>query len=536
MTISKYIFPLICILLFAACIQELSLEGRPCPCAAGWKCCSDNICIPVHTECNNDFTEEQKFLLALEGNWVGSAEDVRTKSGSTDMRMVITLPQDGEPSLDGLVGTIVFGQDVEAGTCDPDDPPGDTDFDSIRDGYWFELMDIAIVNDRLLAAVKTGEQWTECCQAIDDIFECIVDGIYTIYSCDPCPGWDPEPGDEGYYLYTGPNGEEFLMSGKRQGMCMAEMICRCDQFSCDISGGGKIYDLDITVDIDNGVMAGTGLGRIEAIKNGGPRGDEGEKCNLDGTCSGSLVCSPDNICGPCFPDCGSRECGLVPNGCGDSCGECTNGLSCDISTKTCISCTPDCGARVCGPVPNGCGFSCGECVGTYDECNADGECFCLGNCETRQCGPAPDCPTFNCGTCDGNDQCNSITGMCSPDIIPPTQVENLFAQPINTTTIQLSWTAPGDDANTGTVTRYEIRQSFNVISESNFNDIGRTVFLVPGPARPVSAGQTETIWVGALSDTNTYFFALKAVDDGPAPGNYSEISNNSSAKPGPDGG
>lgn len=79
--------------------------------------------------------------------------------------------------------------------------------------------------------------------------------------------------------------------------------------------------------------------------------------------------------GGCTPDCGARECGPVPNGCGSSCGSCEATDVCNVETGICEGgCTPDCGARVCGPIPNGCGDSCGECNAPA-QCNAAGECL-----------------------------------------------------------------------------------------------------------------------------------------------------------------
>jgi hypothetical protein len=45
------------------------------------------------------------------------------------------------------------------------------------------------------------------------------------------------------------------------------------------------------------------------------------------------------------------------------------------------TCTPDCGTRVCGSVPNGCGTSCGNC-GTGETCNSAGQCVsgCIDEC------------------------------------------------------------------------------------------------------------------------------------------------------------
>src|SRR3989339_210989 len=38
-------------LISAACVDNIPLENRPCPCATGWKCCSNQLCIPEEESC-----------------------------------------------------------------------------------------------------------------------------------------------------------------------------------------------------------------------------------------------------------------------------------------------------------------------------------------------------------------------------------------------------------------------------------------------------------------------------------------------------
>ena len=77
-------------------------------------------------------------------------------------------------------------------------------------------------------------------------------------------------------------------------------------------------------------------------------------CNESG--SGWSECSK---CQGCTPVCAGKECG--PDGCGGSCGVCSEKESC--SNGTCEKrCLPDCTGRVCGDDPM-CGESCGGCDG-----------------------------------------------------------------------------------------------------------------------------------------------------------------------------
>lgn len=109
----------------------------------------------------------------------------------------------------------------------------------------------------------------------------------------------------------------------------------------------------------------------------------------------------------CVPDCSGRECGPDPV-CGESCGTCTGGETCNSSGQ-CVSetCVPDCSGRECGPDPV-CGESCGTCAGG-ETCNSSGQCIseeCEPDCSGRECGPDPVCGE-SCGTCTGEMTCSN---------------------------------------------------------------------------------------------------------------------------------
>ncbi len=92
----------------------------------------------------------------------------------------------------------------------------------------------------------------------------------------------------------------------------------------------------------------------------------------------------------CVPDCNGKVCG--DDGCGDICGACAPGQSCDAGA--CVSCIPQCDGKTCGP--DGCGGVCGTC--------APGQ-PCLGqNC----CAPMCD------GIACGGDGCGGVCGTCAP--------------------------------------------------------------------------------------------------------------------------
>ena len=97
----------------------------------------------------------------------------------------------------------------------------------------------------------------------------------------------------------------------------------------------------------------------------------------------------------CVPDCGTRTCG--PDGCGGSCGACSEGVCLD---GTC--CVAACQGKTCGP--DGCGGACGTC--------AEGVCLagtcCVADCWGRECGP--DGCGGSCGACANGKDCEG--GLC----------------------------------------------------------------------------------------------------------------------------
>lgn len=110
----------------------------------------------------------------------------------------------------------------------------------------------------------------------------------------------------------------------------------------------------------------------------------------------------------------------------------------------------------------------------------------------------------------------------STDVTPPAAVADLVASSPTTTTIDLDWTAPGDDNNTGTATSYDIRYSTATITEANW----AAATQVTGEPIPSIAGTPESMTVTGLNYGTTYYFAIKTSDEVP---NESAISNVTSA-------
>jgi hypothetical protein len=110
------------------------------------------------------------------------------------------------------------------------------------------------------------------------------------------------------------------------------------------------------------------------------------------------------------------------------------------------------------------------------------------------------------------------------DATPPATIDDLTATPgTYPGDIILSWTAPGDDGNTGTASLYEIKwDTQSISSESDWT----YAFDVDGEPTPLLAGTTQTMTVTKTPGV-TLYFAIRARDE---VGNWGGISSFPSVK------
>ncbi|MBA7691912.1 hypothetical protein ES703_100468 [subsurface metagenome] len=117
---------------------------------------------------------------------------------------------------------------------------------------------------------------------------------------------------------------------------------------------------------------------------------------------------------------------------------------------------------------------------------------------------------------EGQDMQGSFTVV---DTIAPAAVTDLGVIGETTTSLTLTWTAPGDDGDWGTAAQYDIRYSNSLIATEAEWDAATQV---AGEPAPKPAGSTETFVVTGLSPATTYCFALKTANGVPT---WSGLSN-----------
>ena len=97
------------------------------------------------------------------------------------------------------------------------------------------------------------------------------------------------------------------------------------------------------------------------------------------------------------------------------------------------------------------------------------------------------------------------------DTTAPSAVSDLALSGATVNSIDLDWTAPGDDAGSGTATTYDVRYSTSVINEGNWGSATQAT----GEPSPSIAGTAESMTVSGLLEDTTYYFAIKTSDEVP---------------------
>lgn len=110
-------------------------------------------------------------------------------------------------------------------------------------------------------------------------------------------------------------------------------------------------------------------------------------------------------------------------------------------------------------------------------------------------------------------------GGVPPDTTPPANVSDLSLSDPTDSTIELSWTAPGDDRYTFIASRYDIRYSTTpIVTDDDF----QAATPLSGIPDPMLAGTSQSMTATGLQSGTRYYFAMKTEDEVP---NISTLSN-----------
>ncbi len=104
---------------------------------------------------------------------------------------------------------------------------------------------------------------------------------------------------------------------------------------------------------------------------------------------------------------------------------------------------------------------------------------------------------------------NAFRAVASPDEIPPGPIVDLAVSESTSNALRVTWTATGDDGESGTAAAYDLRYSTAPIDASNVDTAPRATGL-PVPAAAGSAEQAE---IRGLQASTIYYLVLRARDE-----------------------
>ncbi len=105
-----------------------------------------------------------------------------------------------------------------------------------------------------------------------------------------------------------------------------------------------------------------------------------------------------------------------------------------------------------------------------------------------------------------------------PDYVAPAGITDLAAGDSTTTSLKLTWTAPGDNGNVGRATAYGVAYFKDTVTDTTWE----TAQLVRNVPTPGPAGSAESLFVSGLEPNSRYYFNVVAVDE---VGNMAPFSN-----------
>ena len=118
------------------------------------------------------------------------------------------------------------------------------------------------------------------------------------------------------------------------------------------------------------------------------------------------------------------------------------------------------------------------------------------------------------------------------DTLAPSAITDLASTSVAPTSLILSWTSSGDDANQGQAASYDLRFSTSPLTDTSFSQATR----LTGLPTPKPSGGSETYSAIGLSPATTYYLALKSTDDASLTSAISNIIQASTTAPPASGG
>ena len=97
----------------------------------------------------------------------------------------------------------------------------------------------------------------------------------------------------------------------------------------------------------------------------------------------------------------------------------------------------------------------------------------------------------------------------TPDATLPGAIADLESTHSTTSTVELSWTAPGEDGNNGKASYYLLRYSAVPITAANIHN----ATPYHGMLAPTNRGVKQSVTVQGLGDNVNYYFVLQGVDE-----------------------
>jgi hypothetical protein len=118
---------------------------------------------------------------------------------------------------------------------------------------------------------------------------------------------------------------------------------------------------------------------------------------------------------------------------------------------------------------------------------------------------------------------NTLTISCTPDTTPPADISDLSASTgTSGGTIDLTWTASGDDGNTGDITNGQYHIKYSSETAHTWDDMPYELQW----STNTSPGNNENKTINSLISGTTYYFYIKTADGAL---NWSGISNKPNA-------